>query len=92
MTHRDTGLNALILEHAGRSTADSALADEISFEEDLAMDSARLVELLERVEEVFQITIPDDALAHLHRVGDLRQAMTRAGSTTSRTHEQEAPA
>ncbi|MFD5205045.1 acyl carrier protein [Streptomyces sp. NPDC058375] len=50
---------------------------DVRFEEDLGMDSMKIVELLEEVEEHFGFAIPDEDLARLHTVRDLQAVIEK---------------
>jgi acyl carrier protein len=54
------------------------LRRDASFLEDLGADSLDLVELMMRLEEAFDISIPDDEQAKLRSVGDAIEAIERA--------------
>ncbi|MEU0163786.1 phosphopantetheine-binding protein [Streptomyces sp. NPDC006261] len=54
---------------------------DVRFEEDLGMDSMKIVELLEEVEEHFEFAIPDEDLARLHTVRDLQAVIEKNNNT-----------
>jgi acyl carrier protein len=47
------------------------LAATLSLREDLGLDSLAIIELLYRIEEVFNLSIPDEDLEKLQTVGDV---------------------
>jgi len=47
------------------------LAATLSLREDLGLDSLAIIELLYRIEEAFNLSIPDEDLEKLHTVGDV---------------------
>jgi acyl carrier protein len=47
------------------------LAATLSLQEDLGLDSLAIIELLYRIEEAFNLSIPDEDLEKLHTVGDV---------------------
>ena len=47
------------------------LAPTLSLREDLGLDSLAIIELLYRIEEVFNLSIPDEDLEKLQTVGDV---------------------
>jgi acyl carrier protein len=47
------------------------LAATLSLREDLGLDSLSIIELLYRIEEVFNLSIPDEDLEKLQTVGDV---------------------
>jgi acyl carrier protein len=53
---------------------------EMRFQEDLGADSLDLVELVMKLEEVFDITVPDDEAQKLKTVGDAIDFVVRARS------------
>ena len=50
---------------------------EMRFQEDLGADSLDLVELVMKLEEVFEITIPDDEAQKIRTVGDASDYVVR---------------
>lgn len=46
-------------------------ATTLSLREDLGLDSLAIIELLHRIEEVFNLSIPDEDLGKLQTVGDV---------------------
>ncbi len=55
----------------------SEVTPEASFVEDLRADSLDIVEMVMRLEETFDITIPDDDVEKLRTVGDAVQYVQR---------------
>ena len=47
------------------------LAEDLSFQEDLGVDSLDLVEVFWAVEKKFKLTIPDEELEQLRTIGQL---------------------
>lgn len=58
----------LICEHFGVNPAQ--VTRETRFQEDLGADSLDIVELIMRLEEMIDVTIPDDEAPKLKTVGD----------------------
>jgi acyl carrier protein len=58
----------LICEQLGANP--NQLTRQMRFQEDLGADSLDLVELVMQLEEVFEITIPDDEAQKIRTVGD----------------------
>ncbi|WP_030866580.1 acyl carrier protein [Streptomyces sp. NRRL S-37] len=55
---------------------------EANLEQDLGMDSMKIIELLEEVEEHFGFSIADEDLAHLRTVRDLWSAIDKSAATS----------
>ncbi|MGW7463781.1 acyl carrier protein [Streptomyces xantholiticus] len=55
---------------------------EAHLEQDLGMDSMKIIELLEEVEEHFGFSIADEDLAHLRTVHDLWSAIEKNTATS----------
>jgi acyl carrier protein len=56
---------------------------DVSFAKDLAADSLDIVELIMAIEDRYQVSLPEDELEHMKKVGDLWTFLLAHPSTTS---------
>jgi acyl carrier protein len=63
----------VVCEQLGANPAQ--VTRETTFQEDLGADSLDLVELVMRLEEAFEVTIPDDESQKIKTVGDAIDAI-----------------
>lgn len=71
-------VKSLVVDQYGADPERVTLATSIV--DDLGGDSLDVVELVMRVEEEFDLEVPDDALDHLHTVGDVVSWLVKAGA------------
>lgn len=75
-------LDAQVAEHLGLTLPE--LQPDALLAEDLGIDSLAAVELVMALEDLYDVRLPDDALADVHTYGDLVAALESrlAGRTT----------
>jgi acyl carrier protein len=79
MNQEELATRVLSLVRAKSGGAGAAIRCDMSFEYDLEMDSATLIDLIDTVEADMDIVVADEWLSRLYRVRDLVEAVRDAG-------------
>ncbi len=73
-------LASIIEEVAGVPAAD--ITADKSLKDDLDVDSLSMVEVVVSIEDKYGVSLSDDALEHLHTVGDVVDYIEKAAAPT----------